>query len=168
MGWYWRRCSTSGPIPQPTRSNSSTWIAGDGEARQVCCGAFNMVVGDLIPFAVPGDRHGQRLGDSAAEDARRSVGRHVLLGGRAGSERRRRGNPRAQRPRGSRSRVGNGLGGCHRSGTRRVVGPRGERQSARRHVGGRSGARSGRRTRCRLLLPGLQHRHRQLHRGRLC
>lgn len=28
--------------------------AGDGEARQVCCGAFNMAVGDLIPFAVPG------------------------------------------------------------------------------------------------------------------
>ncbi len=28
--------------------------AGDGEALQVCCGAFNMAVGDLIPFAVPG------------------------------------------------------------------------------------------------------------------
>ncbi len=28
--------------------------AGDGEARQVCCGAFNMAVGDLIPFATPG------------------------------------------------------------------------------------------------------------------
>ena len=28
--------------------------AGDGEARQVCCGAFNMAVGDLIPFAAPG------------------------------------------------------------------------------------------------------------------
>ncbi len=27
---------------------------GDGEARQVCCGAFNMAVGDLIPFATPG------------------------------------------------------------------------------------------------------------------
>ena len=24
---------------------------GDGEALQVCCGAFNMAVGDLIPFA---------------------------------------------------------------------------------------------------------------------
>lgn len=28
--------------------------AGDGEAQQVCCGAFNMAVGDLIPFAAPG------------------------------------------------------------------------------------------------------------------
>ena len=28
--------------------------AGDGKARQVCCGAFNMEVGDLIPFATPG------------------------------------------------------------------------------------------------------------------
>ncbi|MFT5267593.1 MAG: phenylalanyl-tRNA synthetase beta chain [Acidimicrobiales bacterium] len=28
--------------------------AGDGEARQVCCGAFNMSVGDLIPFATIG------------------------------------------------------------------------------------------------------------------
>ncbi|MGI9605895.1 MAG: phenylalanine--tRNA ligase subunit beta [Acidimicrobiales bacterium] len=27
---------------------------GDGEALQVCCGAFNMVVGDLIPFATIG------------------------------------------------------------------------------------------------------------------
>jgi phenylalanyl-tRNA synthetase beta chain len=28
--------------------------AGDGEALQVCCGAFNMAVGDLIPFATAG------------------------------------------------------------------------------------------------------------------
>ena len=28
--------------------------AGDGEALQVCCGAFNMAVGDLIPFATVG------------------------------------------------------------------------------------------------------------------
>ena len=27
---------------------------GDGEALQVCCGAFNMSVGDLIPFATIG------------------------------------------------------------------------------------------------------------------
>ncbi|MEO0494645.1 MAG: phenylalanine--tRNA ligase subunit beta, partial [Actinomycetota bacterium] len=27
---------------------------GDGEALQVCCGAFNMAVGDLIPFATIG------------------------------------------------------------------------------------------------------------------
>ena len=28
--------------------------AGDGEALQVCCGAFNMAVGDLVPFATVG------------------------------------------------------------------------------------------------------------------
>ena len=28
--------------------------AGDGEALQVCCGAFNMSVGDLVPFATLG------------------------------------------------------------------------------------------------------------------
>jgi len=28
--------------------------AGDGQATQVCCGAFNMTVGDLIPFATIG------------------------------------------------------------------------------------------------------------------
>lgn len=28
--------------------------SGDGQVRQVCCGAFNMTVGDLIPFATPG------------------------------------------------------------------------------------------------------------------
>ena len=28
--------------------------SGDGEALQVCCGAFNMAVGDLIPFATIG------------------------------------------------------------------------------------------------------------------
>ncbi len=28
--------------------------AGDGEARQVCCGAFNMAVGDLVPLATLG------------------------------------------------------------------------------------------------------------------
>ena len=27
---------------------------GDGEALQVCCGAFNMTVGDVIPFAPVG------------------------------------------------------------------------------------------------------------------
>src|SRR5436190_13293565 len=28
--------------------------AGDGEALQICCGAFNMAVGDLIPLATVG------------------------------------------------------------------------------------------------------------------
>src|SRR3954463_9485764 len=28
--------------------------AGDGEALQICCGAFNMTVGDLVPLATLG------------------------------------------------------------------------------------------------------------------
>src|SRR5215831_13152027 len=28
--------------------------AGDGEALQICCGAFNMAVGDLVPLATTG------------------------------------------------------------------------------------------------------------------
>ena len=28
--------------------------AGDGEALQICCGAFNMAVGDLVPLATLG------------------------------------------------------------------------------------------------------------------
>ncbi len=35
--------------------------AGDGKAQQVCCGAFNMAVGDLIPFAAPGTVMGNGL-----------------------------------------------------------------------------------------------------------
>ena len=35
--------------------------AGDGKALQVVCGAFNMAVGDLIPFATPGTVMGNGL-----------------------------------------------------------------------------------------------------------
>ena len=51
---------------------------GDGQPLQVCCGAFNMAVGDLIPFATIGTVMPQRHGDRPAGDARPDVERHVL------------------------------------------------------------------------------------------
>ncbi|MGI9604334.1 MAG: phenylalanine--tRNA ligase subunit beta [Acidimicrobiales bacterium] len=39
------------PHPNADRIQLVQVDAGDGEALQVCCGAFNMEVGDLIPFA---------------------------------------------------------------------------------------------------------------------
>ncbi len=42
------------PHPDADRIQLVQVDAGDGEALQVCCGAFNMAVGDLIPFATVG------------------------------------------------------------------------------------------------------------------
>ena len=42
------------PHPQADRIQLVDVDAGDGQALQVCCGAFNMSVGDLIPFATIG------------------------------------------------------------------------------------------------------------------
>ncbi len=42
------------PHPDADRIQLVQVDAGDGEALQVCCGAFNMAVGDLIPFAPVG------------------------------------------------------------------------------------------------------------------
>lgn len=39
------------PHPTADRIQLVDVDAGDGEALQVCCGAFNMAVGDLVPFA---------------------------------------------------------------------------------------------------------------------
>ncbi|MDH4168360.1 MAG: phenylalanine--tRNA ligase subunit beta [Acidimicrobiia bacterium] len=39
------------PHPNADRIQLVDVDAGDGQALQVCCGAFNMTVGDLIPFA---------------------------------------------------------------------------------------------------------------------
>ena len=33
--------------------------AGDGEPLQICCGAFNMAVGDLVPLATARHGHGR-------------------------------------------------------------------------------------------------------------
>ncbi len=42
------------PHPDADRIQLVQVDSGDGEALQVCCGAFNMSVGDLIPFATVG------------------------------------------------------------------------------------------------------------------
>ncbi|MCE2531374.1 MAG: phenylalanine--tRNA ligase subunit beta [Acidimicrobiia bacterium] len=42
------------PHPDADRIQLVDVDAGDGELRQVCCGAFNMAVGDLVPFATVG------------------------------------------------------------------------------------------------------------------
>lgn len=42
------------PHPDADRIQLVEVDAGDGEALQVCCGAFNMTVGDLVPFATLG------------------------------------------------------------------------------------------------------------------
>ena len=39
------------PHPQADRIQLVEVDAGDGEALQICCGAFNMAVGDLVPLA---------------------------------------------------------------------------------------------------------------------
>ncbi len=43
-----------GPHPDADKIQIVQVDIGDGEATQVCCGAFNMTVGDLIPFATIG------------------------------------------------------------------------------------------------------------------
>lgn len=43
-----------GPHPDADKIQLVQVDSGDGEALQVCCGAFNMSVGDLIPFATVG------------------------------------------------------------------------------------------------------------------
>ncbi len=42
------------PHPQADRIQLVEVDAGDGEALQICCGAFNMSVGDLVPLATIG------------------------------------------------------------------------------------------------------------------
>ncbi|MCY4630179.1 MAG: phenylalanine--tRNA ligase subunit beta [bacterium] len=42
------------PHPDADRIQLVDTDAGDGELRQVCCGAFNMAVGDLVPLATVG------------------------------------------------------------------------------------------------------------------
>ena len=51
---WWPRFSASDRTRRPTASNSSTSTPVDGEPLQICCGAFNMAVGDLVPLATLG------------------------------------------------------------------------------------------------------------------
>jgi len=52
------------PHPDADRIQLVNVDAGDGEALQVCCGAFNMSVGDLVPFATLGSTmpNGMQIG----------------------------------------------------------------------------------------------------------
>ncbi|HIL48427.1 MAG TPA: phenylalanine--tRNA ligase subunit beta, partial [Acidimicrobiia bacterium] len=52
------------PHPDADRIQLVDVDAGDGEALQVCCGAFNMSVGDLVPFATLGSTmpNGMQIG----------------------------------------------------------------------------------------------------------
>ena len=42
------------PHPSADRIQLVDVDAGDGEALQICCGAFNMKAGDLVPLATLG------------------------------------------------------------------------------------------------------------------
>ena len=57
-------CWSCAPIPTPTGSSSSKWTTGRGTTLQVCCGAFNMAVGDLVPLARVGTVLPSGVGDS--------------------------------------------------------------------------------------------------------
>ena len=115
--------------------------AGDGEPLQICCGAFNMAVGDLVPLATVGTTMPGGM----------EIGRRKLRGQwsngmlcsqpRAGPGRRPRRHPRPRR----RRRPGHAAGRRARRRARRALGPRGQPQPARRHVGRRARPRPGRR-----------------------
>ena len=57
---------------------------GDGQPLQVCCGAFNMAVGDLIPFATIGTVMPNGMEIAPAQTPGPDVERHVLLGAEIG------------------------------------------------------------------------------------
>ena len=77
----------------PTRSSWSTSTPATASPSQICCGAFNMAVGDLVPLATLGTTMPERHGDRAPQDAGRVVQRHALLAARARPRRRPRRHP---------------------------------------------------------------------------
>ena len=74
------------PHPTADRIQLVDVDTGDGEALQVCCGAFNMAVGDLVPFATIG---------TIMPTAWRSVGASCGASGRTGCAARRPSSARA-------------------------------------------------------------------------
>ena len=50
----WRKVLGLRPHPDADKIQLVDVDDGDGKPLQVCCGAFNMTVGDLIPFATIG------------------------------------------------------------------------------------------------------------------
>ena len=127
--------------------------AGDGEARQVCCGAFNMAVGDLIPFATPGTVMSNGLKILQRKMRGEVSSGMCCSGAELGLSDDHEGilvlNDRVV----PEAELGMGCSRCNWLGTRCVVGPRGECQPSRRHVGSGSGSRSSRRFGGRLLVP---------------
>ena len=113
--------------------------AGDGEALQICCGAFNMAVGDLVPA-----RHARHRRCRAAW---RSSGASSAASGPTACSARPRARPR-RRPRrhpdprpARRSALGTPIAEALGIAARRALRPRDQPQPARRHVGGRRGPR---------------------------
>ena len=53
--------------------------AGDGEPLQICCGAFNMSEGDLVPLATIGTTMRNGMEIAAAQAAGRVVERDAVL-----------------------------------------------------------------------------------------
>ena len=72
----------SRPHPDADKIQLVDVDAGDGEPLQICCGAFNMAVGDLVPLAT--------LGTDDARTAWRSAGARCAASGRTGCCARRR------------------------------------------------------------------------------
>ena len=70
------------PHPDADRIHLVDVDAGDGEALQVCCGAFNMAVGDLGASGHGGHHHAQRHGDRPPQDAGPVEQRDAVLRGR--------------------------------------------------------------------------------------
>ena len=54
MASSWPRFSTYDRTPKADRIQLVDVDAGDGQPLQICCGAFNMTVGDLVPLATLG------------------------------------------------------------------------------------------------------------------
>ena len=108
--------------------------AGDGEALQICCGAFNMAAGDLVPLATVGTTMPDGRAIARAK-LRGEWSNGMLCSGRElGLERRPRGHPRAARPGSRRARICAGRSisepTCSSTSTSPATGPRRCRWSA--------------------------------------
>ena len=85
------------PHPDADRIQLVDVDAGDGEALQICCGAFNMSVGDLVPLATLGceSTHGRHQNCDRKRWSLRNSSRRSSIPWRM-SARRSRPNPKAK------------------------------------------------------------------------
>ena len=72
------------PHPAADRIQLVDVDVGDGQALQICCGAFNMSRGRSRPAGDRRDHNAERARDRTAQTARRVVQRDVVLGAGAG------------------------------------------------------------------------------------